>query len=633
MPEALNLDVTPSAEWVLERMRKTTWKSKPSAQDAELFQVVPGYYACMTVEESGKSFTEKHKWAAAVVNYKAFSAGAFLRWLAETADFTNTPVWLDLDIMGRNAMADKILVKARAQGVEGSFYQEASGTLWRTRFMDVASKFRSQWNAIWDKLHNEDGTKRSGEQEEDAMEKFHEAIWVLTQEEKRVQREEAAAATKKKTIKDAAKAAGIAARAAALVAGNAEAESKAAGALAQAAFTMAAAAEEASSLAEAAASKAALEAAAGAGDSAASLAVAAAANAKKAAEDPGPMPPTWVHKYSLLSAILGRPAGKAKEHHQVSLEASSGPTAAFAGGGDGDGSSLMSPSSIKAMKNKGETGAGIPVSRGAKRKQEEDERRKVKREKEREAKAAIDERVIDWLTNPPEDVVFVDLVEDLKANSLRTALREERRVRVSDLELRFKLLSNADGMKEEADKVFKELLALLESPFPAPPAPAPAPRRAPKTATKSGTSGARADQGGDSIDLTAPDENGSSDLKGERSGSGGSAAGGLRANGEDEEEEEEEEEEKSPFCDPATPEEQPEVEGDAWGSAHTAGGAAGSALVLGINSTLRSPAVSRSGASGAIQRGVEIGPEKTTAPLIPASASTSAVAAPSSSVG
>ncbi|CAM9508385.1 unnamed protein product, partial [Pylaiella littoralis] len=78
--------------------------------------------------------------------------------------------------------------------------------------------------------------------------------------------------------------------------------------------------------------------------------------------------------------------------------------------------------------------------------------------------------------------------------------------------------------------------------------------------------------------------------------------------------------------------EQPEVEGDAWGSAHTAGGAAGSALVLGINSTQRSPAVSRSGASGAIQRGVEIGPEKTTAPLIPASALTSAVAAPSSSV-
>ncbi|CAM9508454.1 unnamed protein product, partial [Pylaiella littoralis] len=144
--------------------------------------------------------------------------------------------------------------------------------------------------------------------------------------------------------------------------------------------------------------------------------------------------------------------------------------------------------------------------------QEEDERRKVKREKEREAKAAIDERVIDLLTNPPEDVVFVDLVEDLKAKSLGRALREERRARVSDLELRFKLLSNADGMKEEADKVFKELLALLESPLPAPPAPAPAPRRAPKTATKSGTSGARAGQGGDSIDLTAPDDSGSSDL-------------------------------------------------------------------------------------------------------------------------
>ncbi|CAN0405081.1 unnamed protein product, partial [Pylaiella littoralis] len=62
-----------------------------------------------------------------VVNYKAFSAGAFLRWLAETADFTNTPVWLDLDIMGRNAMGGKILVKARAEGERGASTRKRLG--------------------------------------------------------------------------------------------------------------------------------------------------------------------------------------------------------------------------------------------------------------------------------------------------------------------------------------------------------------------------------------------------------------------------------------------------------------------------------------------------------------------------
>ncbi|CAN0395794.1 unnamed protein product, partial [Pylaiella littoralis] len=66
--------------------------------EAELFQVVPGYYAAMTVKESGETFSNEEKMAAAVRHYEVFTAMAFLRWLTETADFSNSPAWLDKDI-------------------------------------------------------------------------------------------------------------------------------------------------------------------------------------------------------------------------------------------------------------------------------------------------------------------------------------------------------------------------------------------------------------------------------------------------------------------------------------------------------------------------------------------------------
>ncbi|CAN0290727.1 unnamed protein product, partial [Pylaiella littoralis] len=190
-----------------------------------------------------------------------------------------------------------------------------------------------QWNPIWDGLHNTDGKKKSGKQEEDVMQGLHEEIRRQTQEEKRIARDLAKSNKKKTAFAKAAEGAGDDARAVSLAAGKTEEESDAVAAEAKAASLAGAAAQVKAQLAAVAGAKAALKAKADAGDTPASLAIAAAAKAKVEAEAPGPMPPNYVHKYSLLFAVLGTPAGPGNQHHQLSAALSSGPTAAPAGVG------------------------------------------------------------------------------------------------------------------------------------------------------------------------------------------------------------------------------------------------------------------------------------------------------------
>ncbi|CAN0322518.1 unnamed protein product, partial [Pylaiella littoralis] len=87
-------------QWVINRMKLITWKPQPNISEAELFQVIPaGTSAAMTVKERGETFSNEGKMAAAARRHEAFTATTFLRWLTETADFSNSPAWLDQDIM------------------------------------------------------------------------------------------------------------------------------------------------------------------------------------------------------------------------------------------------------------------------------------------------------------------------------------------------------------------------------------------------------------------------------------------------------------------------------------------------------------------------------------------------------
>ncbi|CAM9482233.1 unnamed protein product [Pylaiella littoralis] len=196
------------------------------------------------------------------------------------------------------------------------------------------------------------------------------------------------------------------------------------------------------------------------------------------------------------------------------------------------------------MKKEGEKGAGVPVSRGTKRKEKVVDRRQAKREKEREHMTKTSARVVDLLENPREseaDVVFIGLATELRAKTredairaARAALLQERELEKNELQMQYNLLRGAK-QEEEATMVMNELLALLRSPLPEPSAPAPIPTREPRTGTKTGVSAARAGQGGESIDLTAPD-GGRFETGGEISGSGEGAAGGIGSSGEEEEE-------------------------------------------------------------------------------------------------
>ncbi|CAM9526378.1 unnamed protein product, partial [Ectocarpus sp. 12 AP-2014] len=94
--------------------------------------------------------------------------------------------------MGRNSMGPKILLEAANKGTQGKFYDETEASLWRTRFGDVLLALRSDWNQIWDDLVDKEGEPTSGEQEDDVMEKLHEAIWKLQpQSRKKVKRKPA----------------------------------------------------------------------------------------------------------------------------------------------------------------------------------------------------------------------------------------------------------------------------------------------------------------------------------------------------------------------------------------------------------------------------------------------------------
>ncbi|CAN0077293.1 unnamed protein product, partial [Ectocarpus sp. 4 AP-2014] len=71
------------------------------------------------------------------------------------------------------------MLEAAKKGTQGKLYDETEASLWRTRFGDVLLALRSDWNQIWDNLVDEEGEPPSGEQEDDVMEKLHEAIWKL----------------------------------------------------------------------------------------------------------------------------------------------------------------------------------------------------------------------------------------------------------------------------------------------------------------------------------------------------------------------------------------------------------------------------------------------------------------------
>ncbi|CAN0255307.1 unnamed protein product, partial [Ectocarpus sp. 12 AP-2014] len=134
---SLMLEKNASSDWVINRMKGTNWGDKPNVGHASLFQFFPGFYAAMSVKESGKCYSEPDRNAEAVKVYKSFAVPAFLRWLVEEYDFANTPAWLTNDIMGRNSMGPKILLEAANKGTQGKLYVETEASLWRTRFGDV----------------------------------------------------------------------------------------------------------------------------------------------------------------------------------------------------------------------------------------------------------------------------------------------------------------------------------------------------------------------------------------------------------------------------------------------------------------------------------------------------------------
>ncbi|CAB1121304.1 unnamed protein product [Ectocarpus sp. CCAP 1310/34] len=106
---SLMLEKNASSDWVINRMKGTNWGDKPNVGHASLFQFLPGFYVAMSVKESGKCYSEPERNAGAVKVYKSFAVPAFLRWLVEEYDFTNTPAWLTKDIMGSNSIGPKVL--------------------------------------------------------------------------------------------------------------------------------------------------------------------------------------------------------------------------------------------------------------------------------------------------------------------------------------------------------------------------------------------------------------------------------------------------------------------------------------------------------------------------------------------
>ncbi|CAM9910299.1 unnamed protein product, partial [Ectocarpus fasciculatus] len=145
-----------------------------------------------------------------------------------------------------------------------------------------------------------------------------------------------------------------------------------------------------------------------------------------------PMPPNYLHKYSLIFALCGRPAGKQHEYHCLSLESGSGPvegageTIESEEGGKSTRPNLKSPASIRELKKQGATGAGIPASRAERKKDHEEDRKRVKLDKAAQETKNFNAELLGLMKNPVEteaDRVVVDYVREMKETNRKKEIR------------------------------------------------------------------------------------------------------------------------------------------------------------------------------------------------------------------
>ncbi|CAB1109826.1 unnamed protein product [Ectocarpus sp. CCAP 1310/34] len=196
------------------------------------------------------------------------------------------------------------------------------------------------------------------------------------------------------------------------------------------------------------------------------------------------MPANYVHKYSLIFALPGRPAGKQHEYHCLSLESGSGPdgepgetSESEEGGGSGKSPrpNRKSPASIRDLKKQGATGAGIPASRTERKKDQKEDRKRVKREKAAQETKEFNAELLGLLKNPVEseaDRVIIDFVREMKKTNRKKDIRlakksiqEDRTLEVTTLHEQialYKEMGNEGQVKETREK----LLALYATPLP-----------------------------------------------------------------------------------------------------------------------------------------------------------------------
>lgn len=172
---------------------------------------------------------------------------------------------------------------------------------------------------------------------------------------------------------------------------------------------------------------------------------------------------------------------------------------------------------------KEDKGAGLPVDRGEKRKEKADERKKEKGEIRELNMPEMTARVVELSENPREPsrcrckgVRTGDEGEILEEvfRATKAELLKERAFKTEGLKLQHKLFTDSD-MNDDAQKVWRELLALVQSTPPKPAALATVPRPESRVATKAGTSAASAGQERGSIDLATSDDRGRAETGGQ----------------------------------------------------------------------------------------------------------------------
>lgn len=207
-------------------------------------------------------------------------------------------------------------------------------------------------------------------------------------------------------------------------------------------------------------------------------------------------PVNWVHKYSLIFAFLGRPAGDCDEYHCLALQAGSGPDVdEVEGAGDGDGGAgedvkpaaagkggLKSRGGVKSLKKEGGEGAGLPASRKQKREGKAAEEKEARRHKRQAADDERNDRILAAIEKPQETKVdhaligylnsFADQQTQAAHQQAQADIKEKREYELKTLRELVELEREC-GTPEELKVAQRALMKLLREPLPTHVAPVP----------------------------------------------------------------------------------------------------------------------------------------------------------------